>query len=105
MTKLGRPCRARPVLNPDGSIRNGRCKNHAGKSTGPRTAEGHARCLAGRLALYAKRRAAELPCIVRKPKSAPQTIRMAPWHTTTEAERKARVLAELKRRWPDQDWD
>ena len=61
MTRLGRPCRARPVLNADGSVRNGRCRNHAGCSTGPRTIEGHARCLAGRLKLYAARRAAGLP--------------------------------------------
>ena len=98
-------CGARkPILNPDGSIRNGRCRNHSGLATGPRTVAGHARCLEGRIKLYNERKAAGLPGIIRKPK-APAAIVMAPWRKTTEAERKARVLAELKRRWPDQDWN
>ncbi|WP_425480102.1 HGGxSTG domain-containing protein [Metallibacterium scheffleri] len=36
-TKSGRPCRAL-------KLRGGRCKWHGGLSTGPRTAEGKARC-------------------------------------------------------------
>ena len=46
MTRKGTPCQRKLILNEDGSIRNGRCRNHAGLATGPRTAEGHARCLA-----------------------------------------------------------
>jgi hypothetical protein len=41
LTRRGTYCLMKPVLNPDGSIRNGRCKFHAGCSTGPKTlAEG-----------------------------------------------------------------
>jgi hypothetical protein len=102
MTRLGRPCRARPVLNPDRSIRNGRCRNHAGCSTDPKTAEGHARCLAGRLALYERRRAAGLPAIQRKPKNAQaailEAVRLPP--ETPEAER-ARIVEDLRKRYPD----
>ena len=35
----GKPCRAK-------ALANGRCKNHGGMSTGPRTLEGKARALA-----------------------------------------------------------
>jgi hypothetical protein len=40
----GLPCQAPPVLDPEtGLPRNGRCKLHGGRSTGPRTAEGRQR--------------------------------------------------------------
>ena len=40
----GQPCLAPPVLDPEtGLPRNGRCKLHGGRSTGPRTAEGRQR--------------------------------------------------------------
>jgi len=38
-TRQGTPCKAQ-------AMRNGRCKNHGGLSTGPRTPEGKARALA-----------------------------------------------------------
>lgn len=38
-TRLGRPCLRRALLN-------GRCRNHGGMSTGPRTLEGRLRALA-----------------------------------------------------------
>jgi hypothetical protein len=78
MTRKGTPCLAMPVLDDDGRPRNGRCKQHAGHSTGPRTVEGHARCLAGRQKLYDARRAAGLPAIMRKPKAASASILEAP---------------------------
>ncbi|WP_298360596.1 HGGxSTG domain-containing protein [uncultured Litoreibacter sp.] len=37
MTRVGRPCKSRVLL------KSGRCKNHGGKSTGPRTPEGRKR--------------------------------------------------------------
>ena len=37
-TRTGKPCRAL------GTGRGGRCKNHGGMSTGPRTEEGRERC-------------------------------------------------------------
>lgn len=43
-TRGGRPCEAPPVLDPwTRRPRNGRCKLHGGRSTGPRTAEGRRR--------------------------------------------------------------
>ena len=40
----GQPCQAPPVLDLEtGLPRNGRCKLHGGRSTGPRTAEGRQR--------------------------------------------------------------
>ena len=71
VTRKGRPCLAMPVLDADGRPRNGRCKQHAGHSTGPKTPEGHQRCLEGRQKLYNQRKAAGLPAITRRPK-APQ---------------------------------
>jgi hypothetical protein len=38
-TRKGTPCQAK-------ALANGRCRNHGGLSTGPRTAEGKARSLA-----------------------------------------------------------
>ena len=32
----GLPCRRKPVMTEDGRVRNGRCLNHGGHSTGPR---------------------------------------------------------------------
>ena len=66
----GQPCRRKPVLNPDGSIRNGRCLNHGGASTGPK--KHHDRCTAGRIAYYQRRREEPLP---RKLKPAPAAMR------------------------------
>jgi hypothetical protein len=105
MTRKGTPCKRKPVLLPDGQVRNGRCRNHAGCSTGPRTIEGHARCLEGRLKLYAARRAAGLPAIVRKPKPAPVRPARPAWYSPTPAERRQRVIADLKVRFPDRNWD
>jgi hypothetical protein len=56
VTRQGRPCKRKPVLLPDGRVRNGRCINHGGVSTGPK--KHHDRCTAGRVALYKRRRAA-----------------------------------------------
>ena len=40
----GLPCQAPPVLDPETRLpRNGRCKMHGGRSTGPLTAEGRRR--------------------------------------------------------------
>jgi hypothetical protein len=40
----GQPCLAPPVLDPEtGLPRNGRCKLHGGRSTGPRTVGGRQR--------------------------------------------------------------
>jgi hypothetical protein len=78
VTRKGRPCLALPVLNEDGRPRNGRCKQHAGHSTGPRTIEGTARCTAGRIRLYNERRAAGLPCIIRTKKNAPRATLKPP---------------------------
>jgi hypothetical protein len=72
MTRKGTACKRKPILNPDGSIRNRRCRNHSGLATGPRTAAGHARCLAGRLELYRRRRAAGLPA-PRRPQAESRT--------------------------------
>jgi hypothetical protein len=103
MTRQGMPCKRKPILNPDGSIRNGRCLNHGGASTGPR--KHHDKCTAGRVALYARRRELGLPCIVRKPKAAPTASgsgsALPP--ETAEARRK-RIVADLKVRFPDRDW-
>ena len=101
----GLPCRRKPVLLPDGRIRNGRCINHGGASSGPKSRAGHDRCTAGRIAYYQRRREAGLPILPRQPKPEPQSVKMAPWRQETEAERKARIIRELNERWPDQDWD
>jgi hypothetical protein len=103
LTRRGTFCLAKPVLNPDGSIRNGRCRNHAGCSTGPRTVAGHARCLAGRLELYRRRRAAGLPAINRRPKVAPAASTSPPKWTWTESPegRRQRVLEMLRIRYPE----
>jgi hypothetical protein len=103
MTRKGTPCKRKPVLNPDGSIRNGRCLNHGGASTGPK--KHYDRCTAGRIALYERRRAVGLFCIVREPKNAP-AIKFAPWSwQESPKQRKARIAAELKARFPERDWD
>ena len=99
----GLPCRRKPVLNPDGSIKNGRCPNHGGHSTGPRTRSGHDRCTAARIASYARRRELGLPCFVRKPKPAPAVRASLP--PETPEQRRARIIADLKVRFPDRDWD
>jgi hypothetical protein len=40
----GQPCQAPPVLDPEtGLPRNGRCKLHGGRATGPRTVGGRQR--------------------------------------------------------------
>jgi hypothetical protein len=103
MTRKGTPCKRKPILNPDGSVRNGRCLNHGGKSSGPK--KHHDRCTAGRIALYARRRAAGLPAIIRKPKVAPAASPRAWEWTETPAERRQRIVADLKIRYPDRDWD
>jgi len=36
-TRSGGTCKRRPVLGPDGLPRNGRCPNHGGLSTGPKS--------------------------------------------------------------------
>jgi hypothetical protein len=95
MTRKGRPCLAVPVLNEDGRPRNGRCKQHAGHSTGPRTIEGKARCSAGRVALYNRRRAAGLPCINRRPKVS-RTVTPGP----TAADRRASAIGAIREKWP-----
>jgi hypothetical protein len=41
-TRQGHPCR-------QSSMKNGRCRMHGGKSTGPRTIEGRERCRLARL--------------------------------------------------------
>lgn len=42
-TRQGLPCRAKPILEKlTGQVRNGRCRNHGGLSTGPRTKRGKA---------------------------------------------------------------
>src|SRR5262245_53674449 len=51
-TRRGTPCKAQ------GSGRGGRCKNHGGMSTGPRTAAGPARCAAAVQQRWAAWRAA-----------------------------------------------
>ena len=83
----------KPVLNEDGRIRNGRCRLHAGCSTGPKTPEGKARCTAGRVRLYNERRAAGLPCIQRKPNFAPAP---SPRPARTAAERRASAIVSIK---------
>lgn len=50
----GKPCRA-------SAMRNGRCKLHGGMSTGPRTPEGRARCIAATRARHARHRAKNAP--------------------------------------------
>lgn len=102
------PCRMKPVLNEDGSIRNGRCRFHAGCSTGPRTREGHDRCTEGRKALYGRRRAAGLPALPKRKKrpepdtrpdgTLPLSRERFVWETPEE--RKARIMRELDERWP-----
>jgi hypothetical protein len=100
LTRRGTYCLMKPVLNEDGRIRNGRCRLHAGCSTGPRTLEGKARCTAGRQKLYNERRAAGLPCIVRKPKPAPvPSVAIAA--TPTGAERRASAIRSIQQKWPD----
>jgi hypothetical protein len=102
LTRRGTFCLASPVLNPDGSIRNGRCRNHAGCSTGPKTPEGKARCTAGRLKAYAARRAQGLPAIMRKPKREPAATPSRPvgFPPETPEQRRERVLADLRKRYP-----
>lgn len=68
----GKPCQAA------GTGRGGRCRRHGGASTGPRTPEGRARCLAGwrawlekpgsRAALAESRRRGAAVTNARKPK-------------------------------------
>ena len=94
VTRKGKPCLAMPVLNEDGRPRNGRCKQHAGCSTGPKTPEGKARCTAGRIRLYDQRKAAGLPAIVRKPKTAPAATATS---ETPQAKR-VRIIQELRAR-------
>jgi hypothetical protein len=105
LTRRGSHCLMKPVINPNGSIRNGRCRLHAGLSTGPRTPEGHHRCLEGRQKLYDQRKAAGLPAINRKPKVAsaaiPERPRLSP---ESDAARRERIFADLARRYPDRDW-
>lgn len=50
-TKRGTPCKAL-------ALDNGRCRNHGGLSTGPKTAEGWARTRAGYQAWLERRREA-----------------------------------------------
>ena len=71
----GRPCLRKPVLNENGTIRNGRCLNHGGKSTGPKSKDGHDRCTAGRIAYYAARRAAGLQPLPRQTKAPRATVK------------------------------
>jgi hypothetical protein len=100
----GLPCRRKPVLNPDGSVKNGRCPNHGGHSTGPQTRSGHDRCTAGRLAYYARRREAGLSVLPRKkraPRVAPEAWRLP---IETAEQRRQRIIADLKRRFPERDW-
>ena len=52
-TKYGTPCARRPIR------RTGRCRLHGGKSTGPRTAQGKARCAAATRERWARYRAAK----------------------------------------------
>jgi len=54
-TRKGTPCQA------PGSGRGGRCRNHGGLSTGPRTPEGRARAAAAVRARWARWRAARNP--------------------------------------------
>jgi hypothetical protein len=96
----GQPCRRRPVLLPNGQVKNGRCPNHGGHSTGPRTRSGKDRCTEGRLKLYAARRAAGLPVLPRKPKVEPVASpepRRWNWTETPEAKRE-RILQDLRNR-------
>jgi hypothetical protein len=55
-THKGMPCRAQ-------ALQNGRCKNHGGLSTGPRTPEGKARQSAAANATAAPRKLLDLPVI------------------------------------------
>jgi len=98
----GLPCRRKPVLTPDGRIRNGRCVNHGGTSSGPKTKAGHDRCTAGRIAYYEARRAAGLSPLPRKAKAAPTGIYERPGlpPETPEAKRE-RILQDLRRRFPE----
>lgn len=43
MTRKGTPCKRQPISLTTG---NGKCRNHGGLSTGPKTAAGRARALA-----------------------------------------------------------
>jgi hypothetical protein len=49
---MGTPCKAA------GIGRGGRCKNHGGLSTGPKTAAGKTRCYEGRMRYLERRKAA-----------------------------------------------
>jgi hypothetical protein len=101
----GLPCIRKPVLE-HGRIKNGRCPSHGGKSTGPRTKQGHDRCTAGRIAYYAARRAAGLPVLPRAPKPAPRASPVSAWPTPTPAERRARAIRYLKGRgWLPPDYE
>ena len=51
MTRQGRPCVAT-------ALKNGRCKNHGGRSTGPKTEEGRTKSLAA-LRQYREKRKPE----------------------------------------------
>ena len=101
LTCRGTYCLMKPVLDEDGRIRMADAALDAGCSTGPRTPEGHARCLEGRIRLYNERRAAGLPAIVRKPKVAPRASDTLPRPTPTPAERRASAIASIKAKWPD----
>jgi hypothetical protein len=58
-TRAGRPCRAAAVWDRAARApRNGRCKNHGGASTGPKTPEGKARIAEAQRARWEAWRAA-----------------------------------------------
>ena len=71
----GQPCLAPPVLDPEtGLPRNGRCKLHGGRSTGPRTADGRQRTAEAQRRRWECRRAMLSPMldVAVQPDSGPQ---------------------------------
>jgi hypothetical protein len=69
----GEPCQAPPVLHPEtGLPRNGRCKLHGGRSTGPRTIEGRRRVA------EAQRRRGNIEALGQQPKAQPASARSTP---------------------------
>ena len=106
MTRKGTPCRRKPVLNPAGSIRNGRCLNHGGASTGAKSVAGRERTSAAAKAFWERYRhdkALGLPVPrVGRPKRQVATpspsVGFAP---ETDEARRERILADLRRRFPE----
>ena len=102
----GAPCQMQSHYQ-DGRA-GGRCRLHGGCSTGAKSVAGKAKSLAalkaGNAAYWARVKSGAVKRLPR-PKPAPVRPARPPWPEPTPAERRQRVIADLKVRFPDRNWD